>query len=204
MRPPWQKKKLTAAFNNACARHDVGYRNFGNGLALQSDQKMKNRIDQRLHDDVLATCNSKSSWAIWAGPAGWRSACEATAKIFRTAVSWEKGGTAFYARQCPEGYLCLFSGTGFSGYRQVWKAGAFDTDLSVTPGPTDFNDRANSVINRTAYVWVLYANKDYVGPSTSVGPERRLNGRAVAGQNTNLKTTKVGGKVSSLSSRYLG
>ncbi|HEX8434869.1 phospholipase A2, partial [Archangium sp.] len=43
-------------FTNACYRHDFGYRNYGNGLALASDQTYKDKIDSEFLRNMRYTC----------------------------------------------------------------------------------------------------------------------------------------------------
>lgn len=47
------------SFSRACARHDFGYRNYGaGGLALDTNEARRTRIDDRLRDDLNGLCRS--------------------------------------------------------------------------------------------------------------------------------------------------
>ena len=47
------------SFSRACARHDFGYRNYGaGGLALDTTEARRTRIDDRLRDDLNGICRA--------------------------------------------------------------------------------------------------------------------------------------------------
>ncbi len=48
------------SFDRACARHEFGYRNYGaGGLALDTTEARRTRIDDRLRDDLNGLCRSE-------------------------------------------------------------------------------------------------------------------------------------------------
>ncbi len=48
------------SFDRACARHEFGYRNYGaGGLALDTTEARRTRVDDRLRDDLNGLCRSE-------------------------------------------------------------------------------------------------------------------------------------------------
>ena len=48
------------AFDRACARHEFGYRNYGaGGLALDTTEGRRTRVDDRLRDDLQGICHGQ-------------------------------------------------------------------------------------------------------------------------------------------------
>jgi titin len=54
-------KPLPFAFENACLRHDFGYRNYGNGLMLGRNEETRAWIDDTLLVDLFAICGDDRS-----------------------------------------------------------------------------------------------------------------------------------------------
>jgi Prokaryotic phospholipase A2 len=78
--------------SDPCRQHDFGYRNFGRGLTLGSDEAHRRWIDDRLKTELQRSCNERyTGWSGWLGPA-----CRQVANTFHIAVrNW--GRTAFYS-----------------------------------------------------------------------------------------------------------
>ncbi len=48
------------SFDRACARHEFGYRNYGaGGLALDTTEARRTRVDDRLRDDLTSLCHGE-------------------------------------------------------------------------------------------------------------------------------------------------
>jgi hypothetical protein len=48
------------SFDRACARHEFGYRNYGaGGLAIETTEARRTRIDDRLHEDLNGLCHGE-------------------------------------------------------------------------------------------------------------------------------------------------
>lgn len=140
----WDKE-----FRRACMRHDFGYRNFGNGLALGSDQTHKSAIDVKFRSDMRAICPEKAAGRDLA-------TCYAAAEAFYTGVSrFGKAQTAFFKNECTKARLCLFDDKSYED-RRITLSKSEDNMNDV-----DFGDKTSSVINRTGAAWVLYDDSGY-------------------------------------------
>ena len=59
------------AFDRACARHEFGYRNYGaGGLALDTTEGRRTRVDDRLRDDLQGICHGQHQGRQHAGGRG--------------------------------------------------------------------------------------------------------------------------------------
>jgi hypothetical protein len=136
-----------AVFDRSCKRHDFGYRNFGHGLALGSNDTTKRQIDARLLSDMRHQCSSYS---------GSLFSCYAAAQGFYEAVAHTGAAqTAFYAGACPANRFCLFDDSGYKDRRIALSKS--ENDLN----DINFGDKTSSVKNRQKVAWVIYDDHDY-------------------------------------------
>lgn len=151
-------------FRPACIRHDFGYRNFGNGLALRTNEEAKGIIDRRLRRDAKTICRSRSD----------RERCTNWANLYYNAVS--KAGaayTSFYDRECQKGYICLFDDAGYEDrrlrfFRTRTRFDDFQATAALPESTKDFGDKTSSVINRTKFDFLLFEDDNQRGDSFCV------------------------------------
>lgn len=150
--------KFVKLFRNPCLRHDFGYRNFGNGLALGSDESHKSAIDSKFYADMKTVCGRISD-------TGDRGDCNEKAYLFYFGVSrFGKAQTAFYKSECAAKRLCLFDDAGYEDRRLTLKSSEDDMN------DVDFGDKTSSVMNRTGRAWVLYDDNDYEDRAFCIPP----------------------------------
>lgn len=137
----------SGVFDRSCKRHDFGYRNFGHGLSLGSNDTTKRRIDSRLHADMDHQCSNYD---------GSQGACYAASDSFYYAVShFGAAQTAFYARKCLAHRFCLFDDTGYEDRRIALAKRENNMD------DIDFGDKTSSVKNRQSRWWLIFDDHDY-------------------------------------------
>ncbi len=80
-------------FDDACTRHDFGWRNFGNGLTLDKSGMRKSEIDLRLRDDAHDLCrkndNPKLNWLKTYRATNCQSAAD---RLYAGVRNWEWRG----------------------------------------------------------------------------------------------------------------
>lgn len=86
--PPAQRR----LFNGPCQQHDFGYRNYGNGLRLSSNEATRRWIDDRFLFEMRRLCNN--NFSRWYQRANRRS-CLNEARMMWAAVR-HGGRHAFY------------------------------------------------------------------------------------------------------------
>lgn len=72
-------------FNQACQRHDFGYRNYGHGLTVNPTDSQRATVDSQFLSDMNAWCNANKPTA----------GCYSMAGIYYGAVR-QKGGPSFF------------------------------------------------------------------------------------------------------------
>ncbi len=145
-----------AVFERSCKRHDFGYRNFGHGLSLGSNDATKRRIDSRLLSDMRKQCSNYG---------GDRASCYAVAQTFYEAVlHFGDAQTAFYARECLAHRFCLFDDTGYED-RRIALASSENNMNDI-----DFGDKTSSVKNRQSVSWLIFDDHDYSDRSLCIRP----------------------------------
>jgi hypothetical protein len=148
---PW--RAITGVFSDffdrSCQRHDFGYRNFGHGLALGSPAykaEQKAQVDAQLLADMRQQCSDSPGLPD----------CNTAAYAFYLGVTRSgQAQTAFFARECPENWLCLFDDTGYGDRRIALQTSENDMN------DVNFGDKTSSTVNNTAHAWVLYDDHDY-------------------------------------------
>lgn len=171
---PWRRQ-----FLDACNRHDFGYRNFGNGLALGSDQAHKSRIDRAFYTDMSYICRTRLA------PTN-QARCRAGASAFYNGVRLAgRAQTAFFARSCPVGRFCLFDDHSY-GDRRIALSASEDNMRDV-----DFGDKASSVMNRTSSAWIIYDDKDYADRRFCLPPGVGVRDLGVEAMKFNDKTSSA-------------
>lgn len=175
-----------AIFRRACIRHDFGYRNFGNGLALRSYEEAKAAIDKQFLKDMNTICNGRLY------DTNCRSASGVYYGLLRKAGS--KSYTAFYGGECQGGYICLFDDDGYGDRRLRFlytreKFPDFQKTANLPESTKDFGDKTSSVINNTLADFVLYEDDTYQGSSICVPAGTRID---------NLEDRGFGDKASSI------
>lgn len=166
-------------FRKSCLRHDFGYRNFGNGLALGSNATYKAKIDSRFRADMRNQCVAQFSIT------GDRADCYIAAEEFYAGVTrFGQAQTAFYKGECPSGSFCLFDDTSFEDRRKALTSSEDDMN------DIDFGDKTSSVMNRSARAWVIYDDHDYKDRAFCIPPKGSV-------KNLGTDTIKFGDKTSS-------
>lgn len=175
-----------AIFRRACIRHDFGYRNFGNGLALRSYEEAKAAIDKQFLKDMNTICNGR----LYDGNC--RSASGVYFGLLRQVGS--ESYTAFYGGECQGGYICLFDDDGYDDRRLRFlytreKFPDFQKTANLPESTKDFGDKTSSVINNTLADFILFENDHYKGASICVPAGTRID---------NLADRDFGDKASSI------
>lgn len=166
-------------FRKSCLRHDFGYRNFGNGLALGSNSTYKAKIDSMFRTNMRQQCVNQ--FAITDD----RFDCYAAAEEFYIGVTrFGQAQTAFYKRECPLGSFCLFDDTKFEDRRKALTSSEDDMN------DIDFGDKTSSVMNRSGRAWVIYDDHDYKDRAFCIPPKGSVH-------NLGTDTVKFNDKTSS-------
>ena len=166
-------------FRKSCLRHDFGYRNFGNGLALGSNATYKAKIDSTFYKNMKQQCVAQFSVT------GDRNDCYIAAGEYYAGVTkFGQAQTAFYARECPSGSFCLFDDTNFEDRRKALTSSEDDMN------DIDFGDKTSSVMNRSSRAWVIYDDHDYKDRAFCIPPKGSVH-------NLGTDTVKFGDKTSS-------
>lgn len=146
-------------FTRACLRHDFGYRNYGNGLALGANETYKSAIDKEFRSNMLWTCDHSNVSSADLDN------CYAAAGLFYLGVSrFGKAQTAFYKGKCTKGRFCLFDDHGYAD-RRIALAKSEDDMNDI-----DFGDKTSSVINRTGVAWIVYDDHDFEDRAFCIPP----------------------------------
>ncbi len=86
-------KGIDKFFNEACVRHDFGWRNFGNGMTLDKSDDRKAEVDLRLRDDARDLCNRhgnpKLNWSTTYRTIDCQSAAD---RLYAAVRNWEWRG----------------------------------------------------------------------------------------------------------------
>jgi hypothetical protein len=166
-------------FTNACYRHDFGYRNYGNGLALGSNQTYKSRIDKEFLANMRYTCTTKVVVAS-------RNACFSAADAFYLGVSrFGKAQTAFFKGKCPANRFCLFDDKNYEDRRIALSSSENNmNDVS-------FGDKTSSVMNKTSVAWIVYDDKNYADRRFCLPPSVSVRNFGAAAYKFNDKTSSA-------------
>lgn len=178
-------------FATPCIRHDFGYRNYGKGLALRSTNAQKKTIDDKFLADMKAHCRAATTRPIVRVTEAGQiiraslSQCDSKAGLFHTGVrksitgstGWGNPETAFHAKGCTDGALCLFDDRDFADRRITFGNKAdHPADSTATAasnlkdGAYNFGDKTSSVWNRSPRAWRLYDDSGYSDRSVCVRP----------------------------------
>lgn len=157
-------KEYMRIFSFACARHDFGYRNFGNGYytpyknrALDPSNDRKNIVDHRFLADMNAECRTVSAAA--------RPFCYKMAALFFAGVRTSSGDTAWSAGgECLPNKLCLFANPNLRGKR--WMFSVSQPGL----GRYHFANEADAVKNTSKVAWVASQRTNYGGSKLCIRP----------------------------------
>jgi hypothetical protein len=165
-------------FDRSCQRHDFGYRNFGHGLALGSPADkaaQKAAVDSQLLADMRQQCSDAG------GPDG----CGTAANTFYYAVThFGEAQTAFFNRECPDNWFCLFDDTSFEDRRIALKQSENDMN------DIDFGDKTSSTKNNTDDAWILYDDHDYTDTAHCVPAHSWVSDWSGAGFNDKTSSVK--------------
>ena len=175
-----------SVFRRACVRHDFGYRNFGNGLALRSYEDAKLAIDQQFLKDMNTICSDR--------PLDGNCSSAALAYYGALRAAGSKSYTAFYSRECQGGFICMFDDDGFGDRRlrisfKRDRFADFQKTENLPEATKDFGDKTSSVWNRTLANFRLYENDHFKGDSICVPAGTKIS---------NLDDIGFGDKASSI------